>query len=42
MISKILKKDFGTRNERVIRQLAKIVEQINQLEPEYQSLSDEA
>jgi len=41
MISTILKKIFGTRNERLIKQMQKVVETINALEPEMQALSDE-
>lgn len=41
MVSNILKKIFGSRNERVIKSLRKIVEQINQLENEFSQLTDE-
>lgn len=41
MIGALLKKIFGTRNDREIKALRKIVEKINALEPEYQKLSDE-
>ena len=37
----ILKKIFGSRNDRLIRQYAKVVAQINALEPQMESLSDE-
>jgi preprotein translocase subunit SecA len=38
----LLKKIFGSRNDRTIKQLTRQVEQINQLEPQMQALSDEA
>ena len=38
----LLKKIFGSRNDRTIKQLRRQVEQINQLEPQMQALSDEA
>ena len=41
MVSNILKKIFGTRNERVLRQCEKVVAKINALEPDYESLTDE-
>jgi preprotein translocase subunit SecA len=41
MIMKILKKIFGTRNERVIKRLEKIVAKINNFEGEIHALSDE-
>ena len=37
----LLKKIFGSRNDRTIKQLRRQVEQINQLEPQMQALSDE-
>jgi len=37
----VLKKIFGSRNDRLIRQMSKRVTKINSLEPEFQSLSDE-
>lgn len=40
MIGQFLKKIFGSRNERVLRRLNKIVTQINQLEPTFQVLTD--
>ena len=40
MSLKFLKKIFGTRNERVVKQLSKIVTAINKLEPNMQALSD--
>ena len=42
MVSKFLSKIFGSRNERLIKKLRKIVSQINALEPELEALSDEA
>ena len=41
MITKILRKIFGTRNERTVRGLAKNVAAINAFEPQMQALSDE-
>ena len=37
----MFKKIFGSRNDRVIRQLSKQVKAINALEPEFQALSDD-
>jgi len=42
MIGKFLKKIFGSRNSRVIKELNSIVKNINSLEKEYESKSDEA
>ncbi|OIQ96521.1 protein translocase subunit SecA [mine drainage metagenome] len=42
MISGLLKKIFGSRNERLIRQYSLTVRSINALEPAMQALSDEA
>ena len=41
MVSKILKKIFGSRNERLVKRMFKSVAQINQLEEGLQSLSDD-
>lgn len=41
MIGNALRKIFGTRNERVIKRLSKIVTQINELEPIFQAMSDD-
>jgi preprotein translocase subunit SecA len=41
MIGTIVKKIFGTKNERYLKKLQPIVAKINNLEPEIQSLSDE-
>ena len=41
MIGGLLKKIFGTKNDREVKALTKIVDQINALEPEYEKLSDE-
>ncbi len=41
MVSKLLSKIFGSRNERVIKRLRKEVERINAIEPEIEKLSDE-
>ncbi|MCP5420393.1 MAG: preprotein translocase subunit SecA [Gammaproteobacteria bacterium] len=40
MVSKVLSKVFGSRNDRVIRRLNKLVVQINALEPSLQALTD--
>lgn len=41
MVKALLTKIFGTKNERELKRLSKIVEVINSLEPEVASLSDE-
>ena len=41
MITKILRKMFGTHNERILRRLVKNVAAINVLESQMQALSDE-
>ena len=41
MLSKLLTKVIGSRNDRTLRRLRKIVDQINKLEPQFQSLQDE-
>ncbi|MDO4626964.1 MAG: preprotein translocase subunit SecA [Pasteurellaceae bacterium] len=40
MLGSIAKKIFGSRNERVLRKLNKLVKKINQLEPDFEALSD--
>ncbi|WP_205203377.1 preprotein translocase subunit SecA [Azonexus hydrophilus] len=42
MISGLLKKVFGSRNERLIKQYSQAVKQINALEPQMQALDDAA
>jgi len=42
MIAGLLKKIFGSRNDRLIRQYSQTVRAINALEPKIQALSDEA
>ncbi len=42
MISNILTRIFGSRNERLLKQYAQVVRQINALEPAIAALSDEA
>ncbi|HJV26262.1 MAG TPA: preprotein translocase subunit SecA [Aromatoleum sp.] len=42
MISGLLKKIFGSRNDRLVRQYSQSVRAINALEPEISALSDEA
>lgn len=41
MFSSIFTKIFGSRNDRLLKQLSKAVEQINLLETDYEALSDE-
>ncbi|MES9844716.1 MAG: preprotein translocase subunit SecA, partial [Candidatus Sedimenticola sp. 6PFRAG5] len=41
MVSKILRKVFGSRNQRLIKRMSKVVEQINGLESQIQELSDD-
>ncbi len=41
MLSKLLTKVIGSRNDRTLRKLRKIVDQINKLEPQFESLQDE-
>ncbi len=41
MFSNLVKKIFGSRNERLIKQYSKVVTRINALEPAMQALSDE-
>ncbi len=42
MISKLLSKVFGSRNERQVKRMGRVVAQINALEPQMEALSDEA
>lgn len=42
MISSLFKRLFGSRNDRIIRQLRKVANQVNALESEYEQLSDDA
>ena len=41
MASTLVRKIFGSRNDRQVKKYRKIVKQINSLEPEFESLSDE-
>jgi preprotein translocase subunit SecA len=41
MISKLLSKVFGSRNDRTVKRMRKTVERINAIEPEFEALSDE-
>ncbi|MDH5394968.1 MAG: preprotein translocase subunit SecA [Gammaproteobacteria bacterium] len=41
MVGKIFKKIFGSRNERLVKGMRKIVAQINSMEPDLQRLSEE-
>ena len=41
-LSTILRKIFGSRNERVVRYLSKVAQKTNALEPEYEKLDDAA
>jgi len=40
MITPLLKKIFGSKNDRELKRIRKVVEQINALEPEFASLAD--
>ncbi|WP_318489975.1 preprotein translocase subunit SecA [Photobacterium leiognathi] len=40
MLSKLLTKIIGSRNDRTLRRMRKIVDQINKLEPQFESLQD--
>ncbi|MBM4294139.1 MAG: preprotein translocase subunit SecA [Deltaproteobacteria bacterium] len=40
MISYLIKKIFGSKNDRELRRLAPIVDQVNALEPQFQALND--
>jgi preprotein translocase subunit SecA len=42
MLSKLFKKLFGSRNDRLVKQYGQIVKEINALEPAMKALSDEA
>ncbi|MQL47837.1 preprotein translocase subunit SecA [Photorhabdus khanii] len=41
MLIKLLTKVFGSRNDRTLRRMRKIVDVINRMEPEFEKLSDE-
>jgi preprotein translocase subunit SecA len=41
MVAKLLRKIFGSRNERLVKRMHKAVAQINALETDYEALSDE-
>ena len=41
MFSKVATKIFGSRNQRMLKKMAKSVEDIGQLEPHLQTLSDD-
>ena len=41
MFNRLLTSIFGSRNERLLKQLGGIVKKINALEPQMQALSDE-
>ncbi|MGD8955714.1 MAG: hypothetical protein PVJ03_00160, partial [Chromatiaceae bacterium] len=42
MLNNLVKKVFGSRNERLVKRMLKSVEQINVLEPALVELSDDA
>src|SRR5688572_12428053 len=42
MVTDLLKKAFGSRNERLLKQYRRVVRDINVLEPQPEKLSDEA
>lgn len=41
MLVKLLTKVFGSRNDRTLRRMRKVVEQINHMEPDMEKLSDD-
>ncbi|PSW04615.1 preprotein translocase subunit SecA [Photobacterium lipolyticum] len=41
MLSKLLTKVIGSRNDRTLRRLRKVVDEINKLEPQFENLQDE-
>ncbi len=41
MIASVVKKIFGTKNDKIVKQYLKIVKIINDLEPQYEKMSDE-
>lgn len=41
MFTKLLTKIFGSSNDRTLRNMRKVMEKINQLEPEFQALTDD-
>ncbi|MDE9484428.1 preprotein translocase subunit SecA, partial [Xenorhabdus bovienii] len=41
MLIKLLTKIFGSRNDRTLRRLSKVVDVINHMEPDFEKLSDE-
>ena len=41
MLGSLFRKVFGSRNDRILKTLQKRVNRINQLEPEFEALSDE-
>ena len=41
MIGNIFKKIFGTKNDREVKRIRKIVAAINSLEPDFEKLTDE-
>lgn len=42
MISSVVSKVFGTKNDKIVKQYLKKVQSINALEPKYEAMSDEA
>ena len=41
MLTSLFKKVFGSKNERELKRLKKIVKQINALEPDFEALADQ-
>ena len=41
MVSKIISKVFGSRNERLVKRMRKSAAQVTALEPQFEALSDE-
>lgn len=40
MLTSLLKKVFGSKNDRELKRMGRIVKQINELEPRFEALSD--
>lgn len=40
-VSEIINQSFGSRNDRTLRRMRKVVEQINRMEPDMEKLSDD-
>ena len=42
MLPKLLTSIFGSRNDRLLKQYRRVVEQVNALEPQFEALADTA